>query len=459
MFRVALPFLLAAATSAAQPATRESMALPSLATLVESVKGTVVNVDVKARAKGSSEDMGDELFEHFFGRPRRRDPIRPGAGSGFIIDKKGLILTNNHVVENAVAIRVKLDDGRTFDAKVLGRDPLTDVALLKLSGKVDDLPVAKLGDSNALRVGDWVVAIGNPFGLASSVSVGIVSAKARDIGASRYDEFIQTDAAINPGNSGGPLFNMSGEVVGINTAIIGIGTGIGFAVPSNLAKALVPQLEKHGEVTRGWLGIGIQDLTAEIAKGLNVPATQGAVITLVNPGSPAQKAGLQVDDVVVAVDGEKVASGGALSRTIALKRPDSTVTLSLFRRDKPMELKAKLGTRPPMPGDPVSAPAREAERPAGQQRFGVVVQDMDARMAQAHGLPSSGALVTEVQPGTPAERADLQSGMVIVEADGKPVRNADELTRILKSAKSGSTLLLRIVGPAGARGLRALQVP
>jgi len=227
---VALPVLAQAQTAAPsapppQPATREAQALPSLAPLVESVKGAVVNVDVQAKASGFGQ--GDNpFFDRFFGggeggRGQRREQIRQGSGSGFIIDAKGLVLTNNHVVEGAVAIRVRLDDGRSFDAEVVGTDPLTDVALIRLKGKVENLLTVKLGDSDALRVGDWVVAIGNPFGLASSVSSGILSARARDIHSGPYDDFLQTDAAINPGNSGGPLFNLKGEVVGINTAIVG----------------------------------------------------------------------------------------------------------------------------------------------------------------------------------------------------------------------------------------------
>ncbi|HLM44919.1 MAG TPA: trypsin-like peptidase domain-containing protein, partial [Myxococcaceae bacterium] len=281
------------ANNALQPATREAQALPSLAPLVESVKGAVVNVDVQAKAS-MSEGGENPLMDRFFGggggggpRGQRREPVRQGAGSGFIIDSKGLVLTNNHVVEGAVSIRVRMDDGRSFDAEIVGRDPLTDVALIRLKGKVDGLPTVKLGDSDGMRVGDWVVAIGNPFGLASSVSSGILSARARDIHSGPYDDFLQTDAAINPGNSGGPLFNLKGEVVGINTAIVGGGTGIGFAVPSNLVKALVPQLEKDGAVTRAWLGIGIQDLTQDLAKALALPVSEGAIVSQVNNNSPA----------------------------------------------------------------------------------------------------------------------------------------------------------------------------
>src|SRR6516162_5489266 len=341
------------AADSVQPAAREVAALPSLAPLVDSVKEAVVNVEVQSRAGprfSMGEDFGDEFFDRFFGRGGRgnrrgSEQLRQGAGSGFIIDPKGLLLTNNHVVQDAVNIRVKLNDGREFEGKTVGRDPLTDVALVRLSGSGLNLPAVRLGDSDAMRVGDWVVAIGNPFGLASSVSAGIISATSRNIGATPYDDFLQTDAAINPGNSGGPLFNLKGEVIGINTAIVSGGSGIGFAVPSNMAKSLLPQLEKGGAVTRGYLGVGIQDLTPEVAKALNVPVTEGAVITQVQDG-PAKKAGVQVDDAVVAVDGQKVGSGTALTRAIGLKQPNTVSDLTLYRGNKKMDVKVTLATRP-----------------------------------------------------------------------------------------------------------------
>ncbi|MBZ4415923.1 trypsin-like peptidase domain-containing protein [Myxococcus sp. RHSTA-1-4] len=445
-----------------QPATREAQALPSLAPLVESVKTAVVNVDVQARGGGGMEGMeGNPFFDRFFGGGRGgpREPIRQGAGSGFIIDPKGIILTNNHVVEDAVSITIRLDDGRTFAGDVVGRDPLTDVALVKVKEKVENLPTVKLGDSDALRVGDWVVAIGNPFGLASSVSLGIVSARAREIGASAYDEFLQTDAAINPGNSGGPLFNMKGEVVGINTAIVGGGTGIGFAVPSNLVKALLPQLEKEGAVTRAWLGVGIQDLTRDLAGALKLPVTEGAIITQVNPGSPAAKGGLKADDVVTAIDGRPVTSSSELTRTVALKRPGSTSTLTVFREGKKQDVKVTLGTRPDLEGVASKRPSATDEQESSR-RVGVSLQNLDARTAQQAGFTErQGALITDVVPGSPADRAQLEPGMLVVEANRKPVNSADELARVIRSAKSGTTLLLRVAGPGGNRNLRALRVP
>jgi|SRR5215217_1408211 len=447
-----------------QPATREAQALPSLAPLVDSVKSAVVNVDVQARGGGGARGMEDNpLFDRFFGGGAGgrggREQLRQGAGSGFIIEPTGIVLTNNHVVEDAVSITVRLDDGRSFSASVVGRDPLTDVAVVKIKDKVEGLPTVKLGDSDGLRVGDWVVAIGNPFGLASSVSLGIVSARARDIGAGPYDEFLQTDAAINPGNSGGPLFNMRGEVVGINTAIVGGGTGIGFAVPSNLVKALVPQLEKDGSVTRAWLGVGIQDLTRDLSSALKLPVTEGAILTQVNPGSPAAKAGLKSDDVVTAIDGQPVTSSGQLTRTVALKRPGSTSTLTVFREGKKQDVKVMLGTRPDLEGVAARKPQGDDSQESSR-RVGVSLQNLDARTAQQAGFNErQGALITDVIPGSPADRAQLEPGMLVVEANRKPVNNADDLAKAIRAAPAGSTLLLRVASPGGGRLLRALRMP
>jgi serine protease Do len=441
-------------------------AAPSLAPLIESVKAAVVNVEVLARSEvtGIAPFPLDDPWEEFFGLPfpgQPRLPDRPrvkrGIGSGFIVDgEQGLVLTNNHVVEGATSIRVKLDDGRSFDAKTLGRDPLTDVALLQLEGKPRDLPVVRLGDSDALRVGDWVVAIGNPFGLASSVSAGIISAKARYIGAGPYDDFLQTDAAINPGNSGGPLFNLSGEVVGINTAIAGQGTGIGFAVPSNLVKALLPQLEKTGAVTRGWLGVTVQNLTADLAQALNAPVKEGALVAEVAEEAPAAEAGVKRDDIIVELDGKKLASSNELTRLIALKSPGTEVQLGLYRDGRFLEVRAKLGTRPDFEGVNVER-GDEGDR-TSSERLGVLLQDIPPALAQARQLPEQGALVADVIPGSPAERAGLVPGMVIVEARGRRVSSAAELKRLLREARPGEAVLLR-VHVEGSTVLRALTLP
>ncbi|WP_164020296.1 trypsin-like peptidase domain-containing protein [Pyxidicoccus trucidator] len=450
-------------------------ALASVAPLVESVRAAVVNVEVRAAApsRRTREDapwgeegespFGDAPWGPFtpFG-PQGPSEERPrqGLGSGFIIDGRGLVLTNNHVVQDATKIQVQLPDGRELGAKVLGTDPLTDVALLQLQLPADAkaLPVVRLGDSEALRVGDWVVAIGNPFGLGSSVSLGIVSAKARNIEAGPFDEFLQTDAAINPGNSGGPLFNLRGEVVGINTAIVGGGTGIGFAVPSNLVRALVPQLEKEGAVTRGWLGVAVQDLTADLGEALGLPAREGAVVTDVTGDTPAAAAGLQPDDVIVAADGQPIDSGRTLTRTVAMKPPGAPLTLSVYRGGKKEELKATLGTRPDLEGVAVRSRPDAPEEPP-HQRVGLGLADLDARLARTQGLPAAGALVTDVDEGSVAGHAGLMPGMVVVEAGGQPVRRARDLMRLLRAAKPGEPVLLRVVMPGGQRELRALTVP
>nr|AYM53940.1 S1C family peptidase [Corallococcus coralloides] len=451
-------------------------ALASVAPLVDSVKDAVVNVEVRAaspsrRPRGDSPWGQDEEESPFdgtpwgpftpFGRPGPREEApRQGLGSGFIIDARGLVLTNNHVVEGATDIQVQLPDGRELGAKVLGTDPLTDVALLRLQLPPDakPLPVVRLGDADALRVGDWVVAIGNPFGLSSSVSLGIISAKARNIGASAYDEFLQTDAAINPGNSGGPLFNLKGEVVGINTAIIGQGSGIGFAVPSNLVRALLPQLEKEGAVTRGWLGVVVQDLTADLGAALGLPAREGAIVSDVTEGTPAASAGLLPDDVIVSVDGQPIDSGRALTRAVALKAPGSELALSVFRNGQKQEVKATLGTRPDLEGV-ASRDRPEAPEAPADQRVGLVISDVDARVARTQDLPAAGALVRDVSLGSVAERAGLMPGMVVVEAGGQPVRRARDLVKALRDAKPGESVLLRVVAPGGQRVLRALTVP
>ncbi len=438
--------------------------LPSLAPLVDAVKAAVVNVDVQSRVRAPALSDGSDLFERFFGfqnprsnrRQREAPPqIRQGAGSGFIIHPNGTLLTNNHVVEGADAIRVHLEDGRAFDAEVLGRDPLTDIAVVKLKGKLEKLPVATLGDSDAIKVGDWVLAIGNPFGLASSVSAGIISARARQIGAGPFDDFLQTDAAINPGNSGGPLFNMKGEVIGINTAIVGGGSGIGFAVPSNMAKLLLPQLEKGQKIRRGWLGVTVQELTPELAKSLNVPATRGAVVSDVNPDTPAAKAGIKPEDVVVVVDGNPVDSSGALTRSVGFKQPGTEVNLTIYRGGKKQDVKLKLGERPPEDELGTGFGQGEEGAPSQSDKLGLAFED--ARQVQ--GAPSKkGAVITSVEPGSPADHADLRPGMVVIEAAGKPVNNARDLNRILRDAKSRSTVLLRIEIPNG-RILRALPIP
>ena len=443
-----------------EKATGGSGQLTSVADLVDAVKGSVVNLDVQARAPVAQKGTGD-LFERFFGMPggsggsgmEPRERVQQGEGSGFIIDPKGLILTNNHVVDNAFTIRVRLNDGREYGAKVLGRDPLTDLALLQVLGDVKELPFTRLGNSDEVRVGDPVVAIGNPFGLTSSVSSGILSARARDIQAGPYDNFLQTDAAINPGNSGGPLFNARGEVIGINTAIVGGGTGIGFAVPSNTAQKLLPQLQQ-GKIRRGWLGVSVQDLTPDLARALKVAEGKGAIVTGVQKDTPSARAGLEQDDIITAVNGEPVESSHALTRDIGFRSPDETVKLTVQRAGKAREVKVKLAERPDLEGLTPEPAAAAREEPTGR-RLGLRMQDVDPRLVPG---ATSGALIIEVDPGSPADRAGLQPGMVVVEAAGKPVSSPRDFAQAVENQKPGEVLLLRIqVGES--RLLRALPMP
>jgi serine protease Do len=451
----------AAALAQPPPAAGPGVVLPSLAPLVDSVKAAVVNVDVQARSSRGRRGGNplEDFFGPFGGQGQGREQVQRGQGSGFIIDAQGLVVTNNHVVEDAVSIRVRLSDGRSFDADVLGRDPQTDVALIRLKGKLENLPVVRFGDSDAVRVGDWLLAIGNPFGLASSVSLGILSGRGREIGASVYDEFLQTDAAINPGNSGGPLFNLRGEVVGINTAIINGGAGVGFAVPSNLARALVPQLEKEGRVTRGYLGLLPQDLTAELARALKVPVQEGALVSRVEENTPAAKAGVKAEDVIVAISGRPVKDARSLTRTVALMKPGSSATLTLYRAGQKRDVEVKLAPRPDEEAPGREGGERRGEPEQGGARVGMSLRGMDPRMAQAQDMSSEGALVTDVKPGSAAESAGLVPGMLVVEADRRKVRSDRELQRIIGEAKSGSVLLLRVEVPGGATQLRGLTIP
>src|SRR5690349_16564126 len=315
---------------AATPAPA-AVTAPNWAEIAKLEKPAVVNVSVRTQAESPSmsqnrrgdQDPFNDFFNHFYGeRPSRP---RRGLGSGFIINADGYVVTNNHVVDGATEVRVKLSDGRDLKATVVGRDPKTDVALLKIDA--DHLPVIPMGDSSRLQVGEPVMAIGNPFGLEQTVTTGIVSATGRVIGEGPYDDFIQTDASINPGNSGGPLINAHGQAVGINAAIFsqsGGSVGIGFAIPINMAKFVVPQLADHGTVTRGWLGVTIQPLTPELAKGFQVPGGGGALVSSVQDGSPAAQAGIKAGDVVTEYDGHKLAQHGELSRLVAATDRKST---------------------------------------------------------------------------------------------------------------------------------------
>lgn len=325
----------------------------SFADLVEDVEPAVVNISTTKTVRipgspfrhffGPEEGPFGDFFRRFFGDIPDRELKQQSLGSGFIIDKDGYIITNNHVVEDADEIKVKLADGREFDAKVIGRDPKTDLALIKISSIFKNLPTLSLGDSDAIRVGDWVLAIGNPFGLEHTVTQGIISASGRAIGAGPYDNFLQTDAPINPGNSGGPLINLKGEVIGINTAIVAGGQGIGFAIPINVAKSIVDQLKEKGKVTRGWIGVSVQTITPEIARAFNLKEQNGALVADVVPGGPADKSGIKRGDIIISLNGKDVDEMSDLPKIVADTPIGKTVDVRIIRDGKEIILKITVG--------------------------------------------------------------------------------------------------------------------
>ena len=426
----------------------------SFADLVEHVGASVVNIKVTKVEQMSGPSFGGpegidpnsplgDFMQKFFGGQLPQGPRahrEQGAGSGFIISQDGYIVTNNHVVEGATEVTVTLANKQEYPAKVIGRDPKTDVALVKIEPK-EALTVARLGDSDHLRVGEWVVAVGNPFGLSNTVTKGIVSAKHRDIGAGPYDNFIQTDAPINPGNSGGPLFNLQGEVVGINTAIVPNGQGIGFAVAVNTAKALIPQLERTGEVTRGYLGVAIQPLTPALAKSMSLKDTTGALVAGVTKGSPAEIAGIQAGDVIVRFDGTAVAEMSALPSLVAATPVDTTVPVKILRNGAEQTLSVKVGRMPKERAEAANQPGSPAE-PA-QSTWGLALRDLDARQAQRAGVaPNDGVLVAAVTPDSPAERAGVHPGDVILEVNRHKVPSVAAAQAEAKKQEAGGSLLL-----------------
>ncbi len=382
--------------------------------------------------------MFEEFFERFFRNAPQSPHKQRSLGSGFIISQDGYILTNDHVVDGADEIKVKLSDGREFTGEIRGLDPKLDLALIKIDAG-EDLPVARLGDSEEIKVGEWVMAIGNPFGLEQTVTVGIVSAKGRVIGAGPYDDFIQTDASINPGNSGGPLFNMQGEVIGINTAIVAQGQGIGFAIPVNMAKQIIPQLRDEGRVTRGWLGVTVQALNKELAESFDLDTTHGALVNEVIEGSPADKAGLKRGDIIVEYDGKQVDELNDLPRLVAATPVDETVKVKVFRDGKERTIKVKIGRL----DDGEVALAADDEETGGA--LGLTVANVTPELVERYSLESDqGILITKIDPEGPAAEANLRVGDLVVEADGKEVGSVKEFEELVGKMKSGKVLRLLI---------------
>ncbi len=381
-----------------------------------------------------------EMFKRFFGdTPRQPHQFKShGAGSGVIIDADGTILTNNHVVEGAQEITVTTSDKREFKARVIGRDPKTDLAVIRLEAK-GLFQAAKLGDSEALRVGDWVLAAGNPFGLTNTVTSGIVSAKGRIIGAGPYDDFIQTDAPINPGNSGGPLFDMRGEVVGIATAIIPNGQGIGFAIPINTAKTLLPELVSKGSVTRGYLGVNIQNITDDLAASLNLKSTKGALVSEVMQGSPAEKAGIKRGDVIAACDGKEIADSHELAAFVAGLPVGRKVLLRVIRDGKETTFGVAIASL----NAHEAAPQKADEAPS-PGKWGLQLKDLTPEAAREAGLkPDQGVVVAAVRPGSPAEEGDVHAGDIVLEVNRQPVKGAEDMkAKMAKLGDKGQALLL-----------------
>lgn len=426
------------------------------ADLVEKVTPSVVFIEVTAKGDPALAQANpspfDEFMKHFGAPDQGQNPdqqpdggVMRALGSGFIISADGEVVTNNHVVYGATAIKVRLEDGREFSAHVVGTDPMTDVALIKLD-KVSGLPVATLGTADKLRVGDAVVAVGNPFGLGGTVTSGIVSALDRDIHSGPYDNFIQTDAAINKGNSGGPLFNTGGDVVGMNTAIFspsGGSVGIGFSVPVQKIADVVAQLRDHGHVNRGWLGVLIQPMTPDLAAALGLAKSEGAVVASVQPDSPASAAKLQSGDVIVSVNGVTVDKSHDLPGMVARFASGKTAELAIVRGGKPATVSVIIGTLTPARFDIASAPSVTREEQVAP--LGLKVQALNADLSQALGLPAdaTGLVINKVAPES-ANADRLIPGDVITEAGGKPVASVAALRTAMAGATNKSTLLLKV---------------
>jgi serine protease Do len=384
------------------------------------------------------EDPFKEFFERFFGDMPKEFKSR-SLGSGFIFDRDGFIITNNHVIEGADKIKVKLVDGREFKAAIKGRDPMTDMALIKIESPTHDLPVLPLGDSNAMQVGDWVLAVGNPFGLSHTVTQGIISAKGRVIGAGPYDDFLQTDASINPGNSGGPLVNLKGEVVGINSAIVATGQGIGFAIPSNMAKSIIPQLKEKGSVVRGMLGVQIQLVTPELAKSFGLKEPTGALVAEVNPGSPAAKVGLQRGDIITEFNGTPIKEMHELPKMVAHTAPGQNANLKVLRNGKEKNFTVTIAEMKPehMSRFMEQQPEGEAEK----SKLGLTVQELNPNIARNFQIKeTSGMIVVQVEQGTPAGDAGIRPGDIVEEINGVPIQNMKDYQANISQAKPDSAL-------------------
>jgi serine protease Do len=461
--------------------------LPSFAPVVQGVMPAVVNVSAVQRASKAADDEGepgsrrgeersalrglppsafDEFLRRFFAEKDHKGMPVPSTavGSGFIIDPSGYVVTDDHVVENAARVVITLQDGAQHSARIIGRDAMTDLALLKIDTE-RPLPYVKWGDSDAARVGDWVLAIGNPFGLDNTVSSGIISARGRDIHAGPYDDFLQIDAAINRGNSGGPTFDLNGDVIGINTAIYspnGGSVGIGFAIPANLARPLVEQLKEHGKVPRGWLGVQIQPVTPAIAESFGLPEAQGALVAGVSAGSPAAGAGFAQGDIILAVDGHTIARMRDLPLVVAETAIGKTATVTVWRGNAEITLRPVIGE---MPQDPEVAQMRQGEREGQRSEWASVVglklAPLTPQRRQRLGVPQNvnGVVVTAIDAGSPFADLDLLPGDVIEAIDKHAVSSSeDAIAKLREAAASGRKNVLMLINRQGTDHYLALSI-
>jgi serine protease Do len=459
-------------SSVPSAATRlaSTSSLVNFADVAERLNPAVVNIDATSRGGQNPDDSDQsgppaEDYSHPWEAPNRGDDLdvpRRGTGSGVIIEPEGYILTNHHVIERAERILVKLTDGRTLRAEVVGSDPDTDIALIKVESS-GPFPAASLGDSDTLRVGEWVCAIGNPLAYEHTVTVGVVSYIGRKLFDKSLDNYIQTDAAINFGNSGGPLINARGEVIGINSAISSRASNIGFAVPVNQARAVLPQLKQFGRVARGYIGVALKDVDPDLQRSLNLGTTRGALVQDVTEGSPGERAGLRAYDLITTVDGRAITTNDELIRRISAMAPGSPVRLDLVRDGRPVALTVKLAERP---GRPIQSRKGGSAQPSSNPSpsappLGLVVRDLDrddvARLELQH--PLQGVVISRVDPLSAAFDADLERGQVILEVNRRPVASVGEFRRLVSGAHSGDVLTLYLYLPdAEQRALRTIRV-
>ena len=451
-------------TDARPAAAGVTLTAPSFADVAERLNPTVVNIDATSRGdarprrRPSPFPDGPDLFE----RPQPRDPDGPrrGAGTGFLIDADGFVLTNHHVIEGADRIVVRLDDGRQLRAEPVGSDPDTDIALIRLQAP-GPFPYATLGDSDRLRVGEWVVAIGNPLAYEHTVTVGVVSFIGRKLFDRSLDRYIQTDAAINFGNSGGPLINTRGEVIGINAAISSRAANIGFAVPSNQASAILPQLRARGRVSRGYIGVTLRDVDRDLQQSLGLASSEGALVQDVTAGSPGARAGLRAYDVIISVDGLAIGTNDALIRLIATREPGSIATLQVVRDRRRLRVPIKLAERPQRerrPPDSGSRPLPSSDRGSA---IGVSVRDLDADAMSRYRLPEGlrGVIVSGVEPMSPAFDAQIERGHVLLEINRQPVESVEEYRQLTAGARAGDVLTMYLYKPElGQRTLETVKL-